>query len=95
MDGLALSNTYKAAVATMVHPPGEDYGFTEDDTREWSWLEMLAQLNEESIKYVVEDVTAVAVWSAATSGCGQTRMITNGTCKTLAKARRCGHGISS
>ena len=31
------------------------YEFDEDDMREWSWLELVAQLDEESLKYVVED----------------------------------------
>ena len=53
--GFALSNTRKAAVATIVHPLGVKYSFVEDDMREWSWWEMVAQLDDESLRYVVQD----------------------------------------
>ena len=55
LDGFALSNTRKAAVAAIIHPPGPGYSFVEEDMRGWSWWEMVAQLDEESIRYVVED----------------------------------------
>ena len=35
LSGYAVSNTYKTAVAAIIHPPGEDVWFNEDDTREW------------------------------------------------------------
>ena len=55
VNGLALCNTRKTAVAAFIHPHGADVRFDEMDMREWSWWEMVAQLNEQSIEYVVED----------------------------------------
>ena len=53
--GFAFSNTRKAAVAAIVHPSGVKYWFVEDDMRKWSWGEMVAQLDGESLRYVVQD----------------------------------------
>ena len=53
--GFVLSNSHKAAVAAIVHPPGPKYWFVETDMRVWSWWEMVAQLDEASLRYVVED----------------------------------------
>ena len=53
--GIRFSTTQEAAVAAIVHPPGMKYSFVEDDMREWSWWEMVAQLDQESLAYVVED----------------------------------------
>ena len=53
--GFALSNAHKAAVAAIAHPPGPKFWFEETDMRVWSWWEMVAQMNEESIRYVCED----------------------------------------
>ena len=61
-DGYALSNTYKTAVAAITRPPGPDVSFNYDDWREWSWWEMVAQLDDESIDFVVGTVFLVAVW---------------------------------
>ena len=55
IEGFGLSNTRKAAVAAIVHPIGPKYSFVEDDMREWSWWEMVAQLDDESLRYVVQD----------------------------------------
>ena len=44
-----------AEVAAIVHPLGTEYWFVDQDQRLWSWFMMVAQMNEESIKYVVED----------------------------------------
>ena len=38
-----------------MHPPGQEHYFIEDDLREWSWHEMVAQLDRKSLEYVVED----------------------------------------
>ena len=46
-EGVVLSNSHKAAVAAIVHPPGPEFWFEEADMREWSWWEMVAQLGEE------------------------------------------------
>ena len=54
-EGIVLSSSHKAAVAAIVHPPGTDYWFEDTDMRVWSWWEMVAQMNEEAIRYVVED----------------------------------------
>ena len=43
-----------AAVAAIVHPKGMDYDFDRQVMLEWSWLEMVAQLDRDSMKYVVE-----------------------------------------
>ena len=55
VDGLILSNSHMAAVAAITHPKGERYWFDSQDMRGWSWWEMVAQMNEESIRYVCED----------------------------------------
>ena len=54
-DGFRFSNQEKAAVAAIVHPKGMSFEFDGDDMREWSWLEMVGQLDRESLAYVVED----------------------------------------
>ena len=54
-DGYVLSSSRKTAVAAIIHPPGVKYWFNSDDMRLWSWWEMVAQMDEKSIKYVVED----------------------------------------
>ena len=54
-DGLSLSNTHKAAVAAIIHPPGMAFSFDSTDMRGWSWWEFVAQMDEESIRYVCED----------------------------------------
>jgi hypothetical protein len=43
------------AVATMIHDAvGPEFHFDETWTRSWDWKEMLCQLDEESMRYVVE-----------------------------------------
>ena len=54
-EGFALENSHVAAVAAIVHPSGEKYWFIEHELHEWSWHEMVAQLDLESLKYVVGD----------------------------------------
>ena len=54
-EGFALSDSHKAAVAAIVHPPGTDYWFNYEDMRVWSWWDLVAQMDEESVRYVVED----------------------------------------
>ena len=54
-EGFALSNSYVHSVAAIVHPAGVGYSFVEDDVREWSWHEMVAQLDRESLEKVVHD----------------------------------------
>ena len=54
-EGLRFSTSRKAAVAAIIHPPGMSYDFDEDDLREWSWWELVAQLNGASLACVVED----------------------------------------
>ena len=54
-EGFALSNEHVAAVAAMIHPAGPSYSFAEDDMREFSWHEMVAQLDRESLEKVVQD----------------------------------------
>ena len=54
-EGVILSNSHKAEVAAIIHPPGTEFWFDHADMRVWSWWEMVAQMNEESIRYVVED----------------------------------------
>jgi hypothetical protein len=41
------------AVAAIVHPPGMGYTFNTDVSHDWSWLEMVAQLDRESMAFVV------------------------------------------
>ena len=53
--GFVLSNSHKTPVAAIIHPPGTGFTFDHADMRCWSWWEMVAQMNEESIQYVVED----------------------------------------
>ena len=53
--GVALSKSHVAAVAAMIHPAGTDYSFVEQDMREWSWHEMVAQLDRPSLEKVVQD----------------------------------------
>ena len=53
--GFALENSRVAAVAAIVHPRGEEYHFVEDDLHEWSWHEMVAQLDRPSLGKVVQD----------------------------------------
>ena len=51
---IEFSNQFKAAVAEIQHAPkGMDYDFDETQTVEWSWFDMVAMLNEDSMKYVV------------------------------------------
>ena len=54
-EGFALENSHVAAVAAIVHPRGEEYHFVEDDLHEWSWHEMVAQLDRVSLEKVVQD----------------------------------------
>ena len=54
-DGIVLSSSHKTVVAAIVHPVGVKYWFVEEDKRVWSWWDMVAQMDEKSIKYVVED----------------------------------------
>ena len=54
-DGIVLSSSHKTVVAAIVHPAGVKYWFVEEDKRVWSWWDMVAQMDEKSIKYVVED----------------------------------------
>ena len=54
-EGFALENSHVAAVAAIVHPRGEEYHFVEDDLHEWSWHEMVAQLDRASLEKVVQD----------------------------------------
>ena len=54
-EALSFSNLQMAAVAAIVHPSGEDFWFVHDDQRVWSWWMMVAQMTEDSIRYVVED----------------------------------------
>ena len=49
-EGLVLSNSHKAAVAAIVHPRGMEYCFEEADMRVWSWWELVAQLDEDSLR---------------------------------------------
>ena len=53
-EGFALENSHVAAVAAIVYPREEEYHFVEDDLHEWSWHEMVAQLDAESMRVVVE-----------------------------------------
>jgi hypothetical protein len=41
------------AVAAIVKDKGMDYTFNENDMQEWSWQEMIASLDRESMEYVV------------------------------------------
>ena len=54
-EALSFSNLHMAAVAAIVHLLGEDFWFVQDDQRVWSWWMMVAQMTEDSIRYVVED----------------------------------------
>ena len=54
-DGFIFSNSHKAKVAAITHPPGMEFWFDHADVRVWSWWELVAQMDEESIRYVVED----------------------------------------
>ena len=48
-----FSNQTKAAVAGIRHPKGMSYTFDESEMGEWSWWEMVAMLNSESMEFVV------------------------------------------
>ena len=50
---LRLSNTEFTAVAAIVKGKGMDYDFDLTKVQYWSWLEMVAQLDDESMAYVV------------------------------------------
>ena len=52
---LTFCTSRMAAVAAIDHPPGERFWFAHEDKRGWSWWVMGAQMDEESIRYVVED----------------------------------------
>ena len=54
-EGFIFSNSHKAKVAAIIHPPGMEFWFDHADVRVWSWWELVAQMSEDSIKYVVED----------------------------------------
>ena len=54
-EGFIFSNSHKAKVAAIIHPPGMEFWFDHADVRVWSWWELVAQMDEESIRYVVED----------------------------------------
>ena len=54
-EGFILSNSHKAEVAAIIHPLGTEFWFDHADMRVWSWWELVAQMDEESIRYVVED----------------------------------------
>ena len=54
-EGYVLSSSRKTAVAAIIHERGPQYRFEPADMRLWSWWEMVAQMDEKSIKYVVED----------------------------------------
>ena len=53
--GLTFCTSRMAAVAAIDHPPGERFWFAHEDKRVWSWWVMVAQIDEASIRYVVED----------------------------------------
>ena len=53
--GYAFSPTYMTAVAAIADPKGPGFWFNEDDMREWSWWDLVAQLTDEGIELVVED----------------------------------------
>ena len=55
LETLSFSNERMAVVAAIVHPLGPSFRFVDEDKRLWSWCMMVAQMDEESIKYVVED----------------------------------------
>ena len=44
---------YGMPIATLVHPKGMDFSFDVDAMIDWSWLEMVAQLDEDSMFAVV------------------------------------------
>ena len=48
-----FDNNANAAVAAIVKDKGMDYTFNENDMQEWSWQEMIASLDRESMEYVV------------------------------------------
>jgi hypothetical protein len=41
------------AVAAIVHPKGTEYDFDREDMRLWNWQDLVAQLDAESMEYVV------------------------------------------
>ena len=53
-EGIVLSSSHKTAVAAIIHQRGTEYTFNYEDMRCWYWWDMVAQMDEESIKYVVE-----------------------------------------
>ena len=55
VEALSFSTERMAAVAAIDHPPGERFWFAHEDKRVWSWWVMVAQIDEDSIRYVVED----------------------------------------
>ena len=46
---------YGMQVAQCLHPKGMEYSFDENVMLDWSWLEMVAQLDEDSMFEVVGD----------------------------------------
>ena len=49
-----FATSYEAAVAAIIHLFGPEYLFNHDGRRAWPWWDMVAQMDEESIEYVVE-----------------------------------------
>ncbi len=48
-----FSNTEVTAVAALLKTDGMEYDFDADDMRSWSWMEMVAQLDDASMEFVV------------------------------------------
>ena len=54
LDRVTFSNTQPEEVSELVHGEGTNYQFNEDVKNPWSWQEMVAQLDDASMRFVVE-----------------------------------------
>ena len=56
LDRKVFHNTQPEMVAQLIHPKGMEFKFSEDPTQDWPWhwQEMIAQLNDASMRHVVE-----------------------------------------
>jgi hypothetical protein len=53
-DCVIFCNTHAEAVAEIVHPKGMSYHFNEEIKNPWTWQEMVAQMDDASMRLVVE-----------------------------------------
>ncbi len=69
LSRLTFNNIVFESVPQIVHPPGMDYRFDENITHPWCWQEMVAQLDDESMRVVVEGPGGAANRSRGLTRC--------------------------